>query len=131
MAEPLLEARLPTTRFGHVTALGDADFTACPGGRRLIGDSGAGRSSLVKVLSGAPVTDSGEILVEGRPVRRGSPLDARRHGAETVFQGLAPAPGPGARPRQCGPPDGTGHGGRRAPCHHRRTSRPAQRRGGP
>ncbi|WP_043179413.1 ATP-binding cassette domain-containing protein [Streptomyces sp. NRRL F-5123] len=93
MAEPLLEARRLTKRFGHVTALGEADFTAYPGEVvALIGDNGAGKSSLVKALSGAVTPDSGEILVEGRPVRLESPLDARRHGIETVYQDLALAP---------------------------------------
>ncbi|MFI0720995.1 ATP-binding cassette domain-containing protein [Streptomyces sp. NPDC021224] len=93
MAEPLLEARRLTKRFGHVTALSEADFTAYPGEVvALIGDNGAGKSSLVKALSGAVTPDSGEILVEGRPVRLESPLDARRHGIETVYQDLALAP---------------------------------------
>lgn len=93
MAPPLLEARRLTKRFGHVTALDGADFTAYAGEVvALIGDNGAGKSSLVKSLSGAYTPDGGQILVDGTPVRLESPLDARRHGIETVYQDLALAP---------------------------------------
>ena len=93
MAEPLLEARKVTKRFGHVRALQGADFTAYAGEVvALIGDNGAGKSSLVKTLSGTMAPDGGEILVDGTPVQLGSPLDARRHGIETVYQDLALAP---------------------------------------
>ncbi|WP_327292241.1 ATP-binding cassette domain-containing protein [Streptomyces sp. NBC_01198] len=93
MAQPLLEARQLTKRFGHVRALQDADFTAYPGEVvALVGDNGAGKSSLVKTLSGTIRPDSGQILVDGTPVELASPLDARRHGIETVYQDLALAP---------------------------------------
>jgi simple sugar transport system ATP-binding protein len=93
MAEPLLEARKVTKRFGHVRALQGADFTAYAGEVvALIGDNGAGKSSLVKTLSGTMAPDGGEILVDGTPVQLGSPLDARRYGIETVYQDLALAP---------------------------------------
>ena len=51
-----------------------------------------GKSTLVKTLSGAIRPDSGQIFVEGRAVTLASPLDARRHGIETVYQDLALAP---------------------------------------
>lgn len=93
MAEPLLEARRVTKRFGHVRALQGADFTAFAGEVvALIGDNGAGKSSLVKTLSGTMRPDGGQILVDGTPVHMSSPLDARRHGIETVYQDLALAP---------------------------------------
>ncbi|CAG7655872.1 ATP-binding cassette domain-containing protein [Actinacidiphila bryophytorum] len=93
MAQPLLEARRLTKRFGHVRALQDADFTAYPGEVvALVGDNGAGKSSLVKTLSGTIRPDGGQILVDGSPVELHSPLDARRHGIETVYQDLALAP---------------------------------------
>ena len=93
MAEPLLEARGVTKHYGNVLALNGADFTAYPGEVvALIGDNGAGKSTLVKTLSGTIRPDEGEILIEGKPVRLTSPLDARRHGIETVYQDLALAP---------------------------------------
>jgi simple sugar transport system ATP-binding protein len=92
-AEPQLEARNLVKRYGQVLALGGANFTAFPGEvTALIGDNGAGKSTLVKCLSGAIRPDSGQIFVEGQPVTLTSPLDARRHGIETVYQDLALAP---------------------------------------
>ena len=93
MAEPLLEARGISKRFGHVQALDEADFAAFTGEVvALIGDNGAGKSTLVKILSGTLQPDSGEILMEGKPVRFAVPQDAQRHGIETVYQDLALAP---------------------------------------
>ncbi|HXP56800.1 MAG TPA: ATP-binding cassette domain-containing protein [Streptosporangiaceae bacterium] len=92
-AEPLLEARNLVKHYGQVLALDDANFTAYPGEVvALIGDNGAGKSTLVKTLSGAIRPDGGQIFVEGRAVTLSSPLDARRHGIETVYQDLALAP---------------------------------------
>ena len=92
-AEPLLEARNLVKRYGQVLALGGANFTAFAGEvTALIGDNGAGKSTLVKCLSGAIRPDSGQIFVDGQPVTLTSPLDARRHGIETVYQDLALAP---------------------------------------
>ncbi|MDQ0306558.1 simple sugar transport system ATP-binding protein [Kitasatospora herbaricolor] len=80
-------------RYGQVHALQGADFTVRPGEVvALIGDNGAGKSTLVKTLSGTVRPDGGQILVAGVPVELGSPLDARRHGVETVYQDLALAP---------------------------------------
>jgi simple sugar transport system ATP-binding protein len=93
MTEPLLEARAISKRFGHVQALDAADFAAFPGEVvALIGDNGAGKSTLVKALSGTIRPDSGEIILEGKPVSFSGPLDAQRHGIETVYQDLALAP---------------------------------------
>ncbi|MEV0405571.1 ATP-binding cassette domain-containing protein [Actinoallomurus sp. NPDC050550] len=90
MTEPLLEARGVTKRFGHVQALRGAAFTAHPGEVvALIGDNGAGKSTLVKTLSGALRPDAGQLLLDGRPVEFASPVDAQRHGIETVYQDLA------------------------------------------
>jgi simple sugar transport system ATP-binding protein len=93
MSVPLLEARGLTREFGHVQALGGADFAVHRGEIcALIGDNGAGKSTLVKILSGADQPDSGTILLEGREVSFGSPADAQRAGIATVYQDLALAP---------------------------------------
>jgi len=87
---PLLEARAIVKRFGHVTALGGADFSVQAGEVvALVGDNGAGKSTLVKILAGALHPDGGELLFDGRPVELTSPLDARALGIETVYQDLA------------------------------------------
>jgi len=80
-------------RYGHVTALDGADFELRAGEiLAVIGDNGAGKSSLIKCLSGATVPDAGEIRLDGAPVQFRSPIDARRAGIETVYQDLAVAP---------------------------------------
>ncbi len=90
---PVLEARGVTKHYGHVLALDEADFSARPGEVvALIGDNGAGKSTLVKILVGAVRPDGGQILVDGKPVSLTSPLDARKHGIEAVYQDLALAP---------------------------------------
>ncbi|WP_444542408.1 ATP-binding cassette domain-containing protein [Deinococcus daejeonensis] len=93
-ARPLvMEARGLVKRYGHVTAIGGADFELRPGEiMAVIGDNGAGKSSLIKALSGALIPDEGEILLDGQPVHFRTPSDARRAGIETVYQDLAVAP---------------------------------------
>jgi ABC-type sugar transport system ATPase subunit len=55
----------------------------------LVGDNGAGKSTVVKCLAGVHPPTAGEIRLEGRPVRFASPLDARTEGIEAVLQDLA------------------------------------------
>jgi ABC-type glutathione transport system ATPase component len=78
---------------GRVTALDHADFDLYPGEiLAVIGDNGAGKSSLIKALCGAVVPDSGEIRLAGQAVHFRSPIDAREAGIETVYQNLALSP---------------------------------------
>jgi len=80
-------------RYGHVTAIDGADFELRRGEiLAVIGDNGAGKSSLIKALSGALVPDSGEVLLDGKKMKFRSPMDARKAGIETVYQNLAVAP---------------------------------------
>jgi fructose transport system ATP-binding protein len=80
-------------RYGQVTALDGADFELRAGEiLAVIGDNGAGKSSLIKALSGATIPDEGEIFLDGRKIQFRSPIDARRAGIETVYQDLAVAP---------------------------------------
>jgi|SRR5215211_2070851 len=88
--QPVLDARGLTKSYGHVQALRGADFSVNPGEVvALIGDNGAGKSTLVKMLSGAIQPDSGQILVDGKEVHLPTPIAARQHGIETVYQDLA------------------------------------------
>ena len=90
---PLLQARGLNKRYGRVTALDHADFDLYPGEiLAVIGDNGAGKSSLIRALSGALVPDAGEIKLAGMPVAFRSPLDAQAAGIETVYQTLALSP---------------------------------------
>ncbi|HEY3719253.1 MAG TPA: ATP-binding cassette domain-containing protein [Roseiarcus sp.] len=92
-AEPILMARGLVKRYGRVTALDHADFDLYPGEiLAVIGDNGAGKSSLIKALCGAVIPDSGEIRLAGSVIHFRSPIDAREAGIETVYQNLALSP---------------------------------------
>jgi fructose transport system ATP-binding protein len=89
----ILEARGVVKRYGQVTAIDGADFELRHGEiLAVIGDNGAGKSSLIKVLSGAVIPDQGEVFLDGKKVHFKSPVEARRAGIETVYQDLAVAP---------------------------------------
>jgi fructose transport system ATP-binding protein len=89
----VMQAKGLVKRYGQVTALDGADFELRAGEiLAVIGDNGAGKSSLIKALSGAVVPDEGEIRLDGQAIRFRSPIEARRAGIETVYQDLAVAP---------------------------------------
>lgn len=91
--EPILQGRGLVKRYGRVTALDHCDFELYPGEiLAVIGDNGAGKSSLIKAMSGAIIPDEGDVMLEGRKVKFTSPNDARREGIETVYQTLAMSP---------------------------------------
>lgn len=89
----VMQAKGLVKRYGQVTALDGADFELRAGEiLAVIGDNGAGKSSLIKALSGATIPDEGEIFLDGQKIQFRSPIDARRAGIETVYQDLAVAP---------------------------------------
>ncbi|SMX46546.1 Ribose import ATP-binding protein RbsA [Actibacterium lipolyticum] len=91
--EPVLKARGLVKRYGRVTALNNADFDLYPGEiLAVIGDNGAGKSSLIKAISGATNVDEGKMWLDGKPFHFNSPLEAREAGIETVYQNLALSP---------------------------------------
>lgn len=89
-APPLLEVRHLSKNFGAVQALRDLSMTL-RGGEvvALAGDNGAGKTTLIKAISGVYPPTSGDILLDGRPVRFASPQEARDQGIETIYQDLA------------------------------------------
>src|SRR6516164_5441378 len=92
-APAVLEARRLVKRYGKVTALDGVDFELRAAEiLAVIGDNGAGKSQLIMALSGAMIPDEGEVRLDGKPVHFRSPIEARRQGIETVYQGLAVAP---------------------------------------
>lgn len=91
--QPILTGRGLVKRYGRVTALDHADFDLYPGEiLAVIGDNGAGKSSMIKAISGATIPDEGEVRMEGKVVHFTSPIDAREAGIETVYQNLALSP---------------------------------------
>jgi fructose transport system ATP-binding protein len=90
---PIVEGRDLVKTFGRVVALDGASLSLFPGEvLAVVGDNGAGKSSLIKCFSGAHVPDAGEMLIDGESVVFKSTHEAREHGIETVFQTLAVAP---------------------------------------
>ena len=89
----MIEVDRLTKYYGQHAAIADVSFKAYRGEvHALLGDNGAGKSSLIKAISGAVTLDAGKIWLEGREVRFHSPLDGRAAGIETVYQTLAMSP---------------------------------------
>jgi len=89
----LLEVEQISKYYGNVVALKDISTHVNAGEVTcILGDNGAGKSSLIKILSGVHQQDGGRLLVEGRTVSFSSPRDARAKGIATVYQDLAMVP---------------------------------------
>ena len=87
---PVVEMRGIHKAFGAVQALQDVDLKLFPGEiLGLVGDNSAGKSTLMKILTGAYIPDTGTISVEGQTVHFSSPQDSRRKGIEMVYQDFA------------------------------------------
>jgi len=86
---PLLEVRRVTKRFPGVLALHDVNLTLDSGQvLAVIGENGAGKSTLMKILAGVQPLDSGQILMNGKPVQIGSVRGALQHGISLIHQEL-------------------------------------------
>jgi ribose transport system ATP-binding protein len=91
--QPFLEMRGIVKRFPGVLALNAVSLDVHPGEVHvLLGENGAGKSTLIKILSGLYPPDSGEIRLDGRPVRIRNPHHAQVLGVSTVHQELNLAP---------------------------------------
>ena len=87
---PLVELRNISISFGGIKAVDRVTVDLYPGEVvGLLGHNGAGKSTLIKCLSGAYQADSGQVLIDGKPVDIQNPRDARRHNIETIYQTLA------------------------------------------
>jgi D-xylose transport system ATP-binding protein len=88
--EPILQLRNLNKSFGPVHVLHSVDFEIYPGQvTALIGDNGAGKSTMVKCIGGTYTADSGEYIFDGKPVHVTSPRDSAALGIEIVYQDLA------------------------------------------
>ena len=90
MSPPLLQARSIAKRFGALQALADVDVDIHAGEvLAILGDNGAGKSTFIKILSGAYEPSAGTLLLDGAPVSFASPQAAADVGIATIFQELA------------------------------------------
>ncbi|MCO5071325.1 MAG: ATP-binding cassette domain-containing protein [Rhizobiaceae bacterium] len=86
----LLEIRSVGKSFGAIRALSDVSFTVGPGEViGLMGDNGAGKSTMVKLIAGNFPPSEGQILVNGKVCHFHKPIEARGVGIEVVYQDLA------------------------------------------
>ena len=87
---PVVELKDVSRRFGKNYAVRNASLSIYPGEVvGLVGDNGAGKSTIVKIISGYIAPTSGSLEVMGEPVKFTSPRQAREAGIETVYQDLA------------------------------------------
>src|SRR5262249_14715382 len=89
----LLSLRGIGKRYGAVEALTGVDLDVAQGGvLGICGDHGAGKSTLIRIISGAQEPSAGEMTVRGAAVRFRSPHDAHAAGIATIYQDLALSP---------------------------------------
>ncbi|MEK4330474.1 ABC transporter ATP-binding protein [Paenibacillus sp. FSL R7-0297] len=87
MQDHSVEMRGIVKKFGSVTASDQVDFSANAGEiHALLGENGAGKSTVMSMLSGVYRADAGEILIHGKPAKIRSPKDAALLGVGMVFQ---------------------------------------------
>uniref|UniRef100_A0A2A3JY39 Sugar ABC transporter ATP-binding protein n=2 Tax=Alloyangia mangrovi TaxID=1779329 RepID=A0A2A3JY39_9RHOB len=87
---PILSLKDIGKHYGGVTALSGVSFDVAPGEVvALAGDNGAGKSTMIKIISGIIAADEGQILFDGKPATMSAPQDANDLGIQTVYQDLA------------------------------------------
>ncbi len=90
---PVLTAKGLTKSYGPVEACIDVDLDVYAGRlTALVGDNGAGKSTVAKIITGAIAADAGKIWIDGNEVLLPDPLAARQLGIEAVYQDLALPP---------------------------------------
>jgi simple sugar transport system ATP-binding protein len=91
--KPIVELRGVTKRFFGVTAVSDFNLALYPGEVVcLLGENGAGKSTIIKMLTGVEKPTEGSVAVDGEAVHFQSPKDARERGIATVYQEVATLP---------------------------------------
>ncbi|WP_319532669.1 sugar ABC transporter ATP-binding protein [uncultured Cohaesibacter sp.] len=90
---PFLELQGIHKRFGGVHALRGVSMTIREGeAYHLLGENGCGKSTVIKVISGAYLPTEGEIILDGRSLKRLTPIQSLEAGIETVYQDLSLLP---------------------------------------
>ena len=86
VSETVLELKKITKRFSGVEVLHEVSFSLKAGEvHALLGENGAGKSALMKIMTGVHHPDGGEILLNGAPVHFGDPCDSRQAGHRHYF----------------------------------------------
>ena len=84
---PAISVERVRKAYGATIAVDDASFSVARGAvHALLGENGAGKSTIVKLLSGLTQPDSGGLRLFGAPVRFSSPRDSQARGIQTAFQ---------------------------------------------
>lgn len=84
---PILEMRHISKRFDATQALDDVSLALYPGEvHAVIGENGAGKSTLIKIMTGVHQPDTGEILLDGKPVQVRNSQDAQALGIAAIYQ---------------------------------------------
>ncbi|WP_075201231.1 sugar ABC transporter ATP-binding protein [Leucobacter japonicus] len=90
---PLLVAQDLSKQYGAVTAVANVTFTCQPGEvHALVGENGAGKSTVSKILSGAVVPTNGTVTIDGQHLEGGSIARARAVGIACAYQEIALVP---------------------------------------
>ena len=90
MTHPIVDMRAINKSFGPVRALIDVHLRLMEGEvLGLVGDNSAGKSTLMKILTGAYQRDSGEVMIDEAPVHFKSPHESRDLGIEMIYQDFA------------------------------------------
>jgi ABC-type sugar transport system ATPase subunit len=88
-ADEIIRLEHVTKRFGGITAVNDVSFGIARGEiHAVVGENGAGKSTIMKMLAGVHRPDGGTLLLRGEPVTVADPLHARELGVSIVFQEL-------------------------------------------
>ncbi len=84
---PVLELKHIAKRFGSTQALDNVSLSLLPGEiHALLGENGAGKSTLIKIMTGVYQPDHGEVLLDGKPIRINSSVEAQGHGIAAIYQ---------------------------------------------
>ncbi len=90
MSEPVLKVRELSKSFGGIQAVTDVSFSVHSGECVVLaGDNGAGKSTIIKMISGVHSPSSGEVLYKGSLLTGKTPFQIREAGIETIYQDLA------------------------------------------
>lgn len=93
MTQPLLQMTGITKAFASIPALSDGNLTIAPGEvHSIVGQNGAGKSTMIKILTGVYRRDAGTVMWRGQAVNLRSPREAQEVGIATIYQELTLVP---------------------------------------